>query len=258
VSLIFFVGQFELADSLYARGYYDLARVEYERVFFYYPDSFPDRVGVRLNLAVARLKTDESSGRETLDSLSRSDPELIPQIQSILARFYLETNNFLAADEFAAAAGDLRLQGLAQLKDGRLIESRAVFIESREDKLAAAVNEYLARPRKSAVTAAVLSFLCPGAGEIYGGNFRLGVMDLLLNAGSGFLLYNALRQRQYVDAGLVISFLINRFYFGSIHNAQKTAEDYNERKFKRWLAGIEAEYYSEVEGSKKFNAEEPR
>jgi len=244
--MMFFVGQFELADSLYTRGYYDLARVEYERVFFNYPDSFPDRAGVRLNLAVARLKTDESSGRETLDSLSRNYPELIPRIQSILSQFYLEANNFLAADEFAAAAGDLRLQGLARLKDDRLIESRAVFIEAREDKLAAAVNEYLARPRKSAVTAAVLSFLCPGAGEIYGGNIRLGVMDLLLNAGSGFLLYNALRQKQYVDAGLVISFLINRFYFGSIRNAQKIALDYNERKFKRWLEGIEREYFKDL------------
>jgi len=242
--LLLICGQFELADSLYAHEHFDLARVEYERVFFNNPDSFQDRAVSRLNLAVARLKTDAARGRETLDTLARILPELNPYIQGILARYYLEANNFLAADEFAGAAGDRKLQGYARLKDGRLMEARDVFIEARENNLARAVTDFQNRPRRSPVTASILSFLCPGAGEIYGGNFRLGVTDFLLNAGSAFLLYNALRQKQYVDAGLVFSFLINRFYFGSIRNAQKTAEDYNERKFQRWLAGIEAEYYS--------------
>lgn len=248
--LLMIFTQFELADSLYAHGYYDLARVEYERGFFNYPDSFPGRAGSRMNLAVARLHTDEYGGRETLDSLSRSNPELIPQIRSILAQFYLETGNFLAADEFALAAGDLRRQGLVRLKDHRLAEARVVFNEAGELKLAAAINDYLARPRKSPVQAAVFSFLCPGSGEIYGGNIRLGVTDFLLNAGSGFLLYNALRQKQYVDAGLVISFLVNRFYFGSIRNAQRTADEYNEKKYRRWLEGIEREYFSDLQNSK--------
>jgi len=244
--LLMVFAQFELADSLYANGCYDLARVEYERVFFCDSAFFADSSRPRLNLAYCRLETDDFGAREALDSLARIWPELKPQILAFLARYYLKAGNYAAADEYASAAGEAKLTGYARLKDERLTEARDAFSEAREDGLAGAIDDFKARPRKSAFTASILSFLCPGSGELYAGNVRLGITDFLLNAGSGFLLYNALRQKQYVDAGLVLSFLINRFYFGSIRNAQRSAEQYNERKYRRWLEGIEKEYFQDL------------
>jgi hypothetical protein len=246
--LLMILTQFELADSLYAHQDVELARVEYERVFFADPVSFADSARPRMNLAFCRVATNDLGGREALDSLARIWPDLKPRILSFLARYYLNAGNYPAADEYAMAADEPRLTGYARLKDERLTEARDAFYEAREDRLAAAIDDFKTRPRKSALTASILSFLCPGSGEMYSGNIRLGVTDLLLNAGSGFLLYNALRQKEYVDAGLIVSFLINRFYFGSIRNAQRTAEEYNEKKYQRWLEGLEREYFQDLVG----------
>lgn len=242
--LLLICGQFDLADSLYQYKYYDLAAVEYQRAFFFEPDSCLRCLRPQLNLAVARLMTDEAGGLDELNAWAKDFPDSAPVVPRVLAGYYLKTQNYPAAEKYAADAGDRDLLGYLYLKDDRLAEAREMFRDGPDTIRAAAVADFLRQPGRSPITASVMSLLCPGAGEIYGGNLRLGVTDFLLNLGSGYLLYNALRQKKFVDAGLVISFLVNRFYFGSIRNAQEAAERYNERKFQRWLDKFEAEYYS--------------
>jgi tetratricopeptide (TPR) repeat protein len=248
--LLLICGQFELAESLYQYKYYDLAAVEYQRAFFFEPDSSRRCPRPRLNLAIARLMTDETGGLDALNAWAVDFPDSAPAVPRVLAGYYLKTQNYPAAEKYAADAGDRDLLGFLYLKDGRLTEARELFRDGSDSARTAAVADFLRQPGRSPITASVMSLLCPGAGEIYGGNLRLGVTDFLLNLGSACLLYNALRQKEFVDAGLVIGFLVNRFYFGSARNAQEAAERYNERKFQRWLVKFEAEYYPGTENSK--------
>lgn len=236
--------QFDLADSLYANRYFDLAAVEYERAFFFHPDLNKD-VNPRLRRAVALCRSDHPSGYEELAKVEQEFPGMEAESKAAIATFYLQEGRYGRAAEILAGTGEHRLLGYALLLDGRLDDARDFYLGHGEDKLGAEVSAFLAKPKKSVLTATVLS-ICPGLGEIYGGNTSRGIIDFLLTAGTGYLIYDAFRDRRYVDAGLVFSFLFNRFYLGSMANAQRAVLDDNERYRTGWFKRIESEYYPDL------------
>jgi hypothetical protein len=59
-----------------------------------------------------------------------------------------------------------------------------------------------------------------------------------VNAGDTYLIVNAVLQKNYLDAILVYTFLWQRFYAGSMANADRFAKEYNERKIAEVLNPI--------------------
>jgi TM2 domain-containing membrane protein YozV len=234
--------QFSLADSLYTHGYYDLAHVEYRRIFFFYPElkNTPD---ARFNCAMSLLSSGDRRGIEELQLMKNDFPERTQEINKSLAHYYIESGNYYQAGKLLTHTEEKKLLGFVYLLNGQYDDAHALFLKNSNQSLAQEIVMYMQKPKKSRETATLLSFICPGAGEIYAGNIKLGVMDFLLNCASGYLVYNAMKQKKYVDAALVFTFLFQRFYLGSIYNAQKTVIERNEIERQQWLEHIKTTYY---------------
>jgi hypothetical protein len=234
--------QFMLADSLYARGYYEEARIEYSRVFYSYPQ-LRENIEARMRYAISLLKKNQGSGITEIMKLVNEFPELPDGIRREIAEQYIDAGIYYLAIDILRDTGEKDLLGMAYLLDGQYARARAIFHEEGNAEIVALIDDYLQNPEKSEKTAVLLSVFLPGAGEAYAGNPFQGIRDFLMNLGSGYLLYNALRQQKYVDATLVFVFLLNRFYLGSIYNAQKSVIEHNKKRRREWLDAIQQTHY---------------
>lgn len=235
--LLALCAQFMLADSLFACRYYDAARIEYERGFFFYPASGHE-IEPRLNHALSLLAVNEAKGVAALSKIVNEFPELSAEVIREIARQYMRFGRHYMAIGLLRDTEEKKMLGLAYLLDGQHIAARDIFLQTEDNEIAAEIDDFLRQPERSEKTALLLSLFLPGAGQIYAADLGTGVMDFLVNLGSGYLFFNALRQQKYVDASLVFFFLINRFYIGSLNNAQQAARGYNERQQQEWQQAI--------------------
>ena len=242
---ILFLSQFTLADSLYFNNYYDLAQIEYTREFFFYPGLKLNQEK-RLRFALSLMKNDPSKGLEEFNNIINEFTDLKPEIKTEMARCYVNFGNYYQASELFSQAGENKLLGFTYLLDNRFTRARNLFITTGDNEIAKEINGYINMPKKSRKTAFLLSLICPGAGQIYAGNTKQGIQDFLLNLGSGYLFYNALKKKNYIDAILVFNFLFQRFYLGSIYNAQKSADNANIRTGQIWLKKMKGKYFKDT------------
>ncbi len=242
--ILFIFVQLALADSLFNNGFYHLARIEYERAIYFYPE-LGREWQTRLNLANATIEVDELKGVDAFDKLINDFPEYADEARMNLARHYLKTDRYYIASSILAQARDKRTLGFSYLFDGDPRRAMECFARSGDEQLVREIKAYLRTPEKSARTAALLSSIIPGSGELYAGNPKQAVIDFLVNLGSCLLLYNALHQEKFVDAGLIFTFLFQRFYSGSIYQATKSARNWNEDRCKRWLERIKKLYLAQ-------------
>jgi hypothetical protein len=244
ILLIF--AQFTLADSLYNHHHYDLAYIEYERTFFFYPElqATPQKW---VQYAISLFHSDQYRGIREFHDILQNRPDLASELKIDIARCYLDSGYAHEASGLFIQTDEKKLLGYTFLFDNRLYSARDVFSLSEDSVIVQEINTYFEMPKKSPRTAALLSLICPGAGEIYGGNTKLGIQDFLLNLGSGFLLYNAMRKKKYVDAVLIFSLFFNRFYIGSIHNAQESAQKTNEKSREIWFNHIKTMYFTDLD-----------
>jgi len=234
--------QLSLADSLYAHGYLEAARVEYLRGFFFYPE-LKMEIEPRLNYAISLLAVNEPEGITELNGIVNDFPELQTNIINKIAAQYIRVGRYYLAINLLSNAEDKKTLGLAYLLDDQLLQARNTFLQNEDYAIAADIDEFMRGHGKSEKTALLLSLFLPGSGQVYASDFRQGLMDFLINMGSGYLLYNALKQQKYVDASLVFFFLINRFYLGSLYNAQKSAQEYNMKQRQKWQQTIIDSYF---------------
>lgn len=237
IILFALISQLSLADSLYAHGYFEEARVEYLRIFFFYPE-LRQNAEVRLRYAISVLNNDQSEGIAELHTLINEFQELPGSIRVEIAKQFIKTQRYYLAIDLLSATEEKKLLGLTYLLDGQFSHALVNFIESGNHEIASLIERQLQHPKKSERTAVLLSLFMPGAGDIYADNPGLGFRDFFLNLGSGYMFYNALRQHKYVDATLVFVFLLNRFYLGSLHNALESAIRYNEERRREWLEHV--------------------
>jgi len=132
------------------------------------------------------------------------------------------------------------------LLDEKFNDARELFVTHGDTALADDITRYIKNPKKSVMKATLLSFVMPGLGQVYAGDARRGIMDFALTAGAAYLIYDAFHDKRYVDASLIFSFLFNRFYIGSISNAQRLAQARNEQAKRVWLAKISNKYFPEL------------
>lgn len=237
--------QWSLADSLYAHRHYELAQIEYQREFFFNPDLKKDQHR-RLRFAIALMANNTSKGLEEFSMMVDEFPDLKPEIKIDIAKQYIYSGNYYQARELLRKTNGKRLLGLTYIFEDELSKAQHVFNSNGYHEIANDIDAYRNQPKKSIKTAALLSLICPGAGEIYAGNLTLGIKNFLLNAGSGYLLYNALKQKRYVDAALIFNFLFQRFYLGSLYYAQISAFQANEQNRHLWLNEMQNKYFQDL------------
>ena len=245
IPLLFF-SQFSLADSLFAKNHYDLARIEYKREFFFYPELKTNQEK-RLNFGISLIKSDDLKGLREFNNIINDFPDLEPEVKIKMAKCYLDLGDFYQACDLLNQTDEKKLLGFTYLLDDKLFSARDLFITTGDYEISNEINAYISQPQKSMRTATLLSLVCPGAGDVYAGNIKLGIMDFLLNFGSGYLMYNAIKKKKYVDAILVFNFLFQRFYLGSIHNAQKSVEQRNREHRQKWLKHMQNKHFQDID-----------
>jgi tetratricopeptide (TPR) repeat protein len=82
--------------------------------------------------------------------------------------------------------------------------------------------------RLSPTKAKILSYILPGSGQFYTGNYLSGILSLSWIALWTNSIVHALISERYFDAFMAADFLWLRFYNGNLQNAEKFAEEHNE------------------------------
>ena len=239
-----------LADSLYTRAEFDAAALEYKRSLFlssYEATSGSDTLLTQIKLALSLYRNGEQ--KEADDILYSLEGPIVRMVRAVL--LIEEGNPYLAAraineeTQDALGAQAYRLRGWAYLEAGDFTQSVEEFRKAEDDSLAitvAVLEKRLPSLRlKNPRTARLLSLL-PGLGETYAGRPLFGLWAFLVNTGDTYLIVNALINKNYLDALLVYTFLWQRFYAGSMANADRFAREYNERKIAAVLNPIRDDF----------------
>lgn len=90
--------------------------------------------------------------------------------------------------------------------------------------------------------AKIISYIIPGAGQIYLGEYLSGSLSLGWNVLFGYLTVNAFVKDRIFDGFAVANFLWLRFYNGNIYNAEKFAKRKNNEITNRALDFLQYEY----------------
>ena len=196
-----------------------------------------------MRYALFLMEKDQAVGIGEFAKLVNEFPDLPAGFRREIAVRYIDAGRYYLAIDLLRDTDEKDLLGMACLLDGQYANARMIFQEEGNTEIVTLIDDYLQNPGKSEKTAVLLSLFLPGAGEAYAGNFLQGIRAFLMNLGSGYLLYNALSQQKYVDATLVFVFLLNRFYLGSIYNAQISVIEHNKKKRREWLDAIQQMHY---------------
>ena len=85
----------------------------------------------------------------------------------------------------------------------------------------------VAESQYSESTAKILSYILPGAGQFYTGNYISGILSFSWVALWTYIAVEAFLADRIFDGLLVTNFLVFRFYNGNIQNAENFANEYN-------------------------------
>lgn len=94
--------------------------------------------------------------------------------------------------------------------------------------------ENVSKSQYSITTAKVLSFILPGAGQFYTGNFLSGIMSLGWVSMWTYLSIQAFTADRIFDGLMIADLLALRFYNGNLQNAEKFAENHND-EINNWM-----------------------
>lgn len=250
------------ADALFAEGDYFRAITEYKRFTFLYPHH-PRAGRAHLQIGLSYLRGQQwEDARLTFDAIAREHPG---EDVGMEAAFLKGETAFLEG-HYLQAILDLRplAERYGQTTSGQKARYRLgwSYLRARQWSEAAhtfeaidtasplfpsarslgdAVREADELPRKSPVLAGALSTVVPGAGHVYTGRFRDGVMALLLNGAFLVTGIEAVAAGNEAVAGLLF-FFEAAWYSGSIYGAVSAAHKYNRDQEERWLQGLELQH----------------
>ena len=255
--LTIFQPQSEICQSLYAdrlfdQGAYRAAILEYKRLLFYHPDtSKVDLVRYRIGLSYYR-QGNQALARQKFEEITQNFPEspLYLHAQLMLGRTYFDAKNYSTARAtfFHVANAETGGKTAAQaryLRGWCYIHEQAWFKAISEfrsvqqlqpDTPLSQVSAQLADmtyantplPFKSPRLAQWMSTVLPGAGQIYVGKLKNGLISSAISTAVFYLLVDSIREERYVDA-VGICLVGSRFYLGNRDDARKWTVEHNRR-----------------------------
>jgi TolA-binding protein len=260
--------EFSFAQSLFDEKYYYQAAIEFERFLFYHP-SHP--LSGRARLAIARCHQEGKQFEKALELYRRIEQEFKNTDLAAEAAFRagetayqagLYERSVVALEHFVeafprdprAAEATYRV-GWARIRLHEYAQARELFARlasssgpDQKDLYRAAslcIAEALGSIRdmreRSPVAAALLSAVLPGAGHVYAGAYKDGLLAFLVNAALIGGAYEAFDKRVYVAGGLV-SAIGAGFYSGNIYGAINSAYHANEERLEAILRPLEKDY----------------
>lgn len=102
--------------------------------------------------------------------------------------------------------------------------------------------ESVANEEYSVTFATVISYILPGTGQIYTGNYFSGILSLGWNLLFGYFTVNAFIEQRIFDALAVMNLLWLRFYAGNVQNAKSFAEEANIKIYNEALDYLQHHY----------------
>ncbi|MCZ6677916.1 MAG: tetratricopeptide repeat protein [Candidatus Poribacteria bacterium] len=240
------------AEDLFDQQAYPSAILEYKRFLFYHPGADLDDF-VRYRLAQSYYYQDDRAlARQMFREFTEIYPDslLYRQAQLMLGKTYFDAEEYstarsiffqvinTAGDEWVTAQTQyLRSWCYLHGRDWlRAISEFRKVEQFQPDSPLSPISTQLANttlantplPLKSPKQAQWMSTFLPGAGQIYAGKVRNGLISTAINAAFFYLLVDSIREERYVDA--VGLYLVGaRFYWGNRSNAKKWAIEHNRR-----------------------------
>lgn len=225
------------ADSLFNTGNYFDAITEYKRLQFF--DSSEDDYYTNYQIALS-YKAGSKYGLAIdyfVKALTGADEQQKKQLEFEILRTNILGKNFAAAyakiknmkKKYTDKPTQQQLDywyGWTLMLDAKWEAAEKVFDTNGNIELSALcknVNE-----KKYDVTfAKLISYILPGAGQVYTGNYLSGSMSLAWNVLWGYLTVNAFIADRVFDGIVIGNLLWLRFYRGNLQNAEKFAVQKN-------------------------------
>ncbi|MCE5249525.1 membrane protein insertion efficiency factor YidD [bacterium] len=205
---------YRLGKSLEYEGEHEKARVLYERILDRNLDSELAEKA-RLDLARLHLRNDDDRAQLEIDEeiLMGRDPESIAEAR------YLKTWVSLANYNWEGARALLDTKPTDNVHDNIDRASGIVYKRlSAQKKI----------PRKSPRLARYLSMAVPGLGQAYAGKPLNGMGAFIINGSIVYSTVRSIQSENWLDAGLIVVLLFDRFYTGNLYNAERFSHEYNE------------------------------
>lgn len=230
--------QKELADSLFEAGNYFDAVTEYKRLkFFDHNSKYSFITNYKIGLCYkAGAKFDFS-----LSFLSKAYPFASSDKEKFALKEQMIRVNILRRTTANAHSLLNELAKEANYSENNVSYWRG-WIYMFEDKWELAAAEFskissgeklkklcesVNNDKYSVTLAKIISYILPGSGQFYSGNYLSGIMSLGWNILWGFTTVNAFLEERIFDGIMVGDLLWLRFYRGNIQNAENFAREKN-------------------------------
>lgn len=247
--------QFQYAGSLYENENYFDAVTEFKRVLFfddkkefqfsanfYIADSY--KSGGMFSEAI-RYFTLAELASQTIDDVYICKIENIKL--NILRRTTERANRLidelLSDERFTNKTKELYYwKGWSYIFSDKWEEASNEFSKIKPDHELSSFSQAIYDSLYDVQFAKVLSYIIPGAGQFYTGEYLSGILSLGWNALWGYLTINAFTEERVFDGLVVANFLWLRFYNGNLYNAEKFAREKNRKITNRALDYLQSTY----------------
>ena len=239
------------ADRLFDQRAYRAAILEYKRLLYYQPDTpKADLVRYRIGLSYYHQGNQELAQRK-FEEFTQNFPDspLYLQAQLMLGRTYVDAKNYsiaratlfqvVNADTGGETAAQARyLRGWCYIHQQAWFKAISEFRTVQQLQPNTPLSQVSAQladmtyantplPFKSPRLAQWMSTFLPGAGQIYAGNLKNGLISSAISAAVCYLLVDSIREARYVDA-VGICLVGSRFYLDNRINARQWTVEHNQ------------------------------
>lgn len=227
-------GQFSYAHNLFNEEKYFDAVTEFKRLLFFDEDSIYKfeanfligssyKMGGKYSEALQYFTIAEFSGRTPEEMYTAKIENIRTNILAGRISWALKLIDILAANEqFGYKKDELNYwRGWAYIFNNEWEKASEFFGKISPGHELKELADKIEDQKYSVTFAKISSFIIPGAGQFYTGNYISGLISLGWNVLWGYLTINSFIEERYFDALIVGNFLWLRFYSGNIQNAEK-------------------------------------
>jgi hypothetical protein len=233
--------QYNYALSLFEKEDYFNSVTEFKRLMFFdkknvyaYESNFYTgkayKAGARFNDAIQYFARAAASARTNEEAFLSK----IESVKSnILRRTFIQAHNLLndlEREDYGEKTNELFYwRGWVYMFSDQWDKAAEVFGWIDQDHELKHLSLETDEKKYSVTKAKVLSYIIPGAGQFYTGNYLSGILSLGWNVLWGYITINAFIEDRIFDGFAVGNLLWLRFYNGNVHNAEQFARMENNR-----------------------------
>lgn len=247
--------QFNYAKSMYEKEDYFDAITELKRInFFDKENKYSYEANLLIGLSYkAGSKYNEALKYLTLAEINSSNDEQFYNAKIMIARVNILRrttaqaekilNSLLSNPAYQNRYKEIKYWlGWNYIFSNKWDEAFEIFSEDNLDTSLASVCKSVIDDKYNETFARYSSFIIPGFGQFYTGEYISGLLSLGWNVLFGYLTINSFIEERVFDGIITANFLWLRFYHGNTQNAEKFAKEKNISIFNNALNQLQYEY----------------